>query len=343
MSLGSHEATTWSAMAIAAMLAWSVACSDRRTPPPNPPPPGDASAPTKRASGDGQPIIDVHLHTPIGAKGPPDSAENQKLRKLILEASKQQGTAVALLSGTHDFVDAWLDEKGISLLPGVIFPCPQGKIPFTERQCFPDGAEFPSIEWLRSLHAAGKLAFLGEVTAQYVGLAPDDPRMEPYYTLAEELDIPIAIHLGFTKAGAPYDDCGLPRCPKAYRMGLGNPLLLEPVLLRHQKLRVLVMHAGWPFGDDMIALLYMHPRVYVDFGRMQRFPRSAYHSYLRRLVDAGFDKRILFGSDVFDDRVEVLAQGIAAIEEATFLTYEQKRDILYNNARTFLRLDGKTP
>lgn len=322
-------------------VLWLAACSGRSAAPTKSEP-GAAASPTKRASGNGQPIIDVHLHTPIAAKGPPDSAENQALRKLILDASKKQGTTIALLSGTHDFVDSWLDEKGIRLLPGVLFPCPEGKIPFTERQCFPDGAVFPSIEWLRSLHAAGKLAFLGEVTTQYAGIAPDDPRMEPYYALAEELDIPMAIHLGFTKAGAPYDDCGLQRCPKAYRMGLGNPLLLEPILLRHQKLRVLVMHAGWPFGDDMIALLHMHPRVYVDLGRVNQGPkRPAYHSYLRRLVEAGFEKRILFGSDVFDNRTEVLTQAIEVVEEATFLTYEQKRDILYNNARTFLRLEGK--
>jgi hypothetical protein len=317
-----------------------VACSDRSTPPK--PVSEDASAPSRRASGDGQPIIDVHLHTPTAAKGPPDSAENQALRKKIFGASKHAGTVVALLSGTHDFVASWLDEAGIRLLPGVIFPCPDGKNPSSDRQCFPGGEVFPPIDWLKSLHAAGKLAFLGEVTAQYAGIAPDDPRMEPYYALAEDLDIPIAIHLGFTKAGAPYDDCGLPRCPKAYRMPLGNPLLLEPVLLRHPKLRVLVAHAGWPFGDDMIALLYMHPRVYVDLARVQKGPgRSAYQTHLRRLVDAGFGKRILFGSDVFDEHVDVLAQGLAALEEATFLTYEQKRDILYNNARAFLRLDEK--
>ena len=267
--------------------------------------------------------------------------ENQALRKKILEASKQHGTTVALLSGTHDFVDAWLDEKGIRLLLGVIFPCPQGGTPFTERQCFPDGAEFPSIEWLRSLHAAVKLAFLGEITTQYSGIAADDPRMEPYYALGQELDIPIAIHVGYSKAGIAYDDCGLPRCPKAYRASLGSPLVLESILLRHQKLRILVMHAGWPFGDDMIAVLHAHPRVYVDFGRLQRLPRSAYHTYLRRLVEAGFEKRILFGSDVFDERIDVLSQGVEVIEEASFLTHEQKRAILYDNARTFLRLDGK--
>lgn len=35
------------------------------------------------------------------------------------------------------------------------------------------------------------------------------------------------------------------------------------------------------------------------------------------------------------------AEGIEAIEEADFLTDEQKRDILYNNAARFLKMDSK--
>ena len=46
----------------------------------------------------------------------------------------------------------------------------------------------------------------------------------------------------------------------------------------------------------------------------------------------------MFGSDQmrWPDRIGV---AIAAIEQAPFLTAEQKRDILFNNAARFLRLD----
>lgn len=58
---------------------------------------------------------------------------------------------------------------------------------------------------------------------------------------------------------------------------------------------------------------------------------------LRRLVDAGFGKRIMFGSDqmIWPQAIGI---GIDTIEHADFLTTEQKRDILYNNAARFLRL-----
>jgi len=42
-----------------------------------------------------------------------------------------------------------------------------------------------------------------EVQSQCFGIAANDPRMEPYYALAEELDVPIGIHMGPGPPGAP--------------------------------------------------------------------------------------------------------------------------------------------
>jgi predicted TIM-barrel fold metal-dependent hydrolase len=98
------------------------------------------------------------------------------------------------------------------------------------------------------------------------------------------------------------------------------------------------MHAGWPMADRMIALMYAHPQVYVETGVIDHaHPRAEFHSYLKRLVDAGFGKRIMFGSDqmVWPGVIDV---AIENIENADFLSPEQKRDILYNNAARFLRI-----
>ncbi len=66
--------------------------------------------------------------------------------------------------------------------------------------------------------------------------------------------------------------------------------------------------------------------------------RAEFYRYLRGIVEAGFGKRVMFGSDqmVWPETIE---RGIAVIEEAPFLSEEQKRDILYGNAARFLRLD----
>jgi len=191
---------------------------------------------------------------------------------------------------------------------------------------------WPSVEQLRAQHRAGKLKSLSEITIQYAGIAPTNPRFAPYLALAEELDVPVGIHMGPGPPGTPYF-----ATPK-YRMALTDPLQLEEVLVKHPRLRIFVMHAGWPMADRMMALMYAHPQVYVETGVIDHaFPRAEFHRYLKQLVDAGFGKRVMFGSDqmVWPGAIEV---AIANLESADFLTPEQKRDIFYNNAARFLRL-----
>ena len=65
------------------------------------------------------------------------------------------------------------------------------------------------------------------------------------YQLAEQYDVPVGIHMGPGPAGIAYNT--------GYRSRFSSPLLLEEALVRHPKLRVYIMHAGWPMLDDMVA------------------------------------------------------------------------------------------
>ena len=121
-------------------------------------------------------------------------------------------------------------------------------------------------------------------------------------------------------------------------MDLSDALLLDKVLLRHSRLRLYVMHAGWPLADAMIGLLYAHPQVNVDIGVIAWIlPRAEFHQYLARLVRAGFADRIMFGSDQMA-WPDLIGDTIEAVESAEFLSPEQKRGIYYDNAARFLRL-----
>jgi hypothetical protein len=223
---------------------------------------------------------------------------------------------MGVLSGPPERVRRWYEAA------------PRRFIPSVEFQLGPDAS---SPETLRRLFAGGPFAVLGEVSNQYVGIAPDDERMESYWALAEQLDIPVAIHMGEGPAGAAYLFPG-------YRARLTSPYLLEEVLIRHPRLRVSVMHYGSPLIDEMIAMLGAYPQLYVDIGGIQWFyPRAYFYEQLRRFIDAGFGKRVMFGSDqmVWPGVIE---PAIAIIEDAPFLSQEQKRDIFYNNAARFLRL-----
>ena len=215
-------------------------------------------------------------------------------------------------------VEQWHKEAGDRIIPGLSFTL---------------GSDSPSVSGMRDLFKSGRFAVLGEVAIQYQGIEPGDQRFEPYLAAAEELDIPVAIHVGTGPPGSPY----LPGTG-AYRARLHSPLVLEEALVRHPRLRVYAMHAGWPMLDDTLAMLWTHPQLYVDVGVISfGIPRAAFHAYLRRIVEAGFGKRVLFGSDqmVWPEAIEI---AIGSIETAEFLDQGQKRDILYNNAARFLRL-----
>jgi predicted TIM-barrel fold metal-dependent hydrolase len=163
-------------------------------------------------------------------------------------------------------------------------------------------------------------------------MSPNDTALEPYWALAEEYDIPVCIHMGLGPPNAAYPSSPVPYKSPNFRGSAGNPMLLEEVLLKHKKLRLWVMHAGWPMLDEMILMLYLHPNINVDTGVLQLLPRKEYYYYLKRLVDAGYAKRIMFGSD------GNMKEGVEAILNADFLTDQEKEDILYNNASKFLRL-----
>jgi predicted TIM-barrel fold metal-dependent hydrolase len=185
---------------------------------------------------------------------------------------------------------------------------------------------------IRTLHAGGKLKVFAEITNQYGGISPDDPRMEAYWQLAEDLDIPVGIHLGPGGPGEPYLG------NTNYRASLQSALTMENVLVKHPKVRVYLMHAGYPFLDDLLAVLFTHPQVYVEVSMLANVePRAGFYRYLKAIVDGGYGNRIMFGSDqmVWPGLIE---PAIHSIEQAPFLTPKQKRDILYNNAARFLRL-----
>jgi len=194
-----------------------------------------------------------------------------------------------------------------------------------------DGKD-PSPDSLRKLFNEGRFKVLGEIAVQYEGMAPDDPFLTPYWALAEELDIPVGIHIGPGPIGAPY--LGWDK----YRGRLHSPLKLEDILVRHPKLRIYIMHAAWPMIDELLTVLWTHPQVFVDIsGIATDLGKPAFHSYLQQIVNSGFCNRVMYGSDQMI-WPELINKTIEAIETATFLSKKQKRDIFYNNAARFLKL-----
>lgn len=189
------------------------------------------------------------------------------------------------------------------------------------------------LETLRRDFMSGELQVMAEMTAYYSGVQADDAELDPYFELAETLEVPVGYHIyPGGPPGALYVGYSGVRAENAH------PMQIERVLVAHPKLKIYIMHAGWPYLEDMKALMYAHPQLYVDLGVISwGLPQAEFHSFLKGLVDAGFGKRIMYGTDqmVFQGAFD---QAIANINSAPFLSLEQKADIFYNNAAAFLGL-----
>jgi hypothetical protein len=267
--------------------------------------------------------IDTGLHQPGCAHPLTPSASGDELMRETIALMKRRNI-IAMASGEPEDVARWRSAAHDRIIPGLDLRIKQGAPTAWLRARSP--------EEVRALYRSGAFDVLGEIMSQYEGVPPDDPRFEPYWAMAEELDLPVAIHLGPGAGGDAYS--GDP----VYLAANSNPLRLEPVLIRHPRLRLYIMHAGYPFIDGLLALLEAHPQVYVDIAAIDGTePRPAFYRYLRQIVDAGFGDRVMFGTDqgVWPELIE---RSIDAIETAPFLTAKQKRDILYDNAARFLRL-----
>ena len=284
------------------------------------------------------PIIDMHMHifqwnrygdppppNLITGKRPTARSNTEAIEAYIAEMDRYN-IVLAVGSGELEMVKKMKAHVPNGFFGGTVFP--KYTSPVNKRM-----EKWPSLNELRKLFESGQLKIMGEITAQYAGVAPNDPKLEPYFALAEELDIPVCFHTGFGPPMSPY--VGDPN----FRMRYGNPLLLEDVLVKHPRLRIYIAHGGYPNLSDTIALMLMYRQVYMDISAIDwLLTREEFQAYLQRLMQARLGDRIMFGTDqmIWPDAV---GMSVDAVESATFLTEAQKRDIFFNNAAKFLRLD----
>ena len=277
------------------------------------------------------PIIDMHLHSfPADYMGksyvqnpvtgiPSGATSDEDIMQGTLTELRRYNIVKAVTSGPPEVMYRWKATDPSRIIGGVHFD---------------ELTQLLSVEQLRRQFSEDRLGVLGELAPQYVGLTLTDSLFEPYLTLAEELDIPVGVHTGLGPPGTPYT-C----CPN-FRAAYGNPILLEGILARHPKLRLYLMHGGWPYLEETKVIMSVYPQVYADLAVINWIiPREEFHEYLRGLIRAGLGDRLMFGSDQMV-WPEAIGMAIEGIESATFLSKEEKRDIFYNNAVRFLRLKG---
>ena len=260
-----------------------------------------------------QKIFDTHIHG--------DADPNTQIKQL-----ENSGVYKAAISTSWDLQNTYRNKYKTELLYGLMLPCPNGKVPYSNQLCFSDGKELPDIKWVEQQINAGKIDFIGEVLSQYYGISPSDKLLYPYYALAEKYNLPVGIHTGL--AGPNHG------CPN-FRVSLGSPILIEDLILKFPKLKIWIMHAGYPFLEETIGIMSVYQNVFIDISAITNpyiVPPKDFYAIMKKLIDAGLENRLMFGSDNGD-----IKQTIESVNKLDFLSSEQKEKIFYKNAEQFFK------
>jgi aminocarboxymuconate-semialdehyde decarboxylase len=201
----------------------------------------------------------------------------------------------------------------------------------------------------RELERAARLGLRGvEVPARAGALDLDDPSLEPFWSAAEALALPVCIHPFEASPRGAFARYALsPLVGNLFDTGLAAALLvLGGVLERHPRLRIVLYHGGGTFaallariekGYELIpetrAAAPKPPSAYLDHFWVDTVTFDA--GWLGYLVGRFGAERVVLGSDYplllgpRDPVAEVRALGLAP---------EDERAVLGGNARALLRI-----
>ena len=115
-------------------------------------------------------------------------------------------------------------------------------------------------------------------------LAPDDRRYYPFYAKCVELDVPMQMQVGHCLRYS--DERPLP--------SVGRPITLDTIACDIPEVKLVGIHIGWPWTEEMIAVAYKHPNVYI--GSDAYAPKHWSKEFVHYINTFGSDK-VLFGTD----------------------------------------------
>ena len=278
-------------------------------------------------------IIDMHIHSysskDFGVREPASdsygkkgSANAEVHRIETFAAFKKWNIVKAMVSGNLESVDEWVaKDSNHRIIRGILI--------FS-----PDDYGMDSIKF-EQLVKDKKIEVFGEIGAYYSGTTLSDSIWQPYLRICEKYDIPVAVHSGGGDPGGTHS-----WSPKA-RLKLGDPYLIEDVLVKYPKLRIYLMHnGGEDWHEHALRLMAYYPNLYTDIAVMLWVEPNAQRTvtaFLKNVQKAGYLNRVMFGSDqmVWPYAIE---KSIKFLNSLTFLTNQDKEDIFYNNATKFLKL-----
>ncbi|MBM4196262.1 MAG: amidohydrolase [Gammaproteobacteria bacterium] len=185
---------------------------------------------------------------------------------------------------------------------------------------------YRGMQGLRDLERAVKeFGFVGaHLYPHWCELAPDQALYYPYYAKCCELDIPIMMQVGHNLVYSRQR-----RLPS-----VGRPITLDRVAIDFPELKLIGIHIGIPWTDEMISMCWKHENVFMagDAYAPKHWPQAFVH-----YANTYGKEKVLFGTDwpVIDP--ERAVREIAALG----MRDDAHRLMMRDNALRVFRLPGK--
>jgi predicted TIM-barrel fold metal-dependent hydrolase len=145
---------------------------------------------------------------------------------------------------------------------------------------------FEGMSGVRALEQAiNEFGFIGaHVYPHWFELAPDHAKYYPFYAKCVELDVPIQMQVGQS----------LIYSPTSPMRSVGQPITIDTVACDFSELKIIGIHIGIPWHEEMIAMAWKHPNVYI--GCDAHAPKHWPESFIKYINSYGQDK-VIFGTD----------------------------------------------
>jgi predicted TIM-barrel fold metal-dependent hydrolase len=250
-------------------------------------------------------IIDVHSHAwnfpsdfsedfiKQAGRARPGHAVDLTATYEAYRASAPEDTCTIVFGGKARLSGLWVDDRTVA---NHVALDPDRLIGFLSVDPTQEG-------WQREMQVGHEeLGLRGiKLLPMYAGFSPDDETLEPLWRYSEKHGLPVLLHMGTTFVA---------QAPLAFTL----PRLIEPVVLKHPGVKIILAHLGHPYEGECIVTIRKHENVFADISALHYRPWQLYNS-LMLVQEYGVWHKVLFGTDFPFTTVDATIEGVRALND----------------------------
>ncbi len=134
----------------------------------------------------------------------------------------------------------------------------------------------------RMAEAIERFGFVGaHVYPHWFRRAPNEAIYFPFYAKCAELGVPVQMQVGHAT-------------PNTFLPSVARPITLEDIAIYFRELRIIGIHIGYPWTEEMISVAYRFPNVYIATdAHAPRYWEPRFVEYIR----GRGSRKVLFATD----------------------------------------------